>query len=137
MLDDGAEVRAPIAGVVAGLAAAESGLTVCLPVDCPLVTGAMLRELAEACADAAVAQTGPLPGAYRKSALPIFEERLAAGDIAGCTNYGGAARMLVSPTGLGYWIATTNGAIIPFGDAKKLGFPATVGGPTVALLPAK
>ena len=80
VLDDGAEVRAPIAGVVAALAAAESDLTVCLPVDCPLVTAELLRRLAEACAgaDAAVPQTGPLPGAYRKSALPVLQRRLAA-----------------------------------------------------------
>ena len=80
VLDDGAEVRAPIAGVVAGLAAAESDLSVCLPVDCPLVTAELLRRLAEACAgaDAAVPQTGPLPGAYRKSALPVLQRRLAA-----------------------------------------------------------
>ena len=27
-------------------------------------------------------QTGPLPGAYRRSALPLFERRLAAGELA-------------------------------------------------------
>ena len=45
--------------------------------------------------------------------------------------------MLVTPDGHGYWIATGNGNIVAFGDAKSLGFPATVGGPTIALLPAK
>jgi len=80
VLDDAAEVRAPIAGVVAGLIAAETELSVVLPVDCPLVTAELLRQLAEACADvdAAVPQTGPLPGAYRKSALPVLQRRLAA-----------------------------------------------------------
>ena len=80
VVDDGTEVRAPIAGVVAGLAAADTDLTVVLPVDCPHVTAATLRALADACAgaDAAVPQTGPLPGAYRKMALPVLQRRLAA-----------------------------------------------------------
>jgi molybdopterin-guanine dinucleotide biosynthesis protein A len=80
VVDDGTQVRAPIAGVVAGLAAAGTDLTVVLPVDCPLVTPRLLRALAEACADAdaAVPQTGPLPGAYRKTALPVLQRRLAA-----------------------------------------------------------
>jgi len=80
VLHDGTEVRAPIAGVVAGLAAAATDLTICLPVDCPLVTAELLRRLAEGCAgaDAAVPQTGPLPGAYRKTALPVLQRRLAA-----------------------------------------------------------
>jgi len=82
VLDDGIEVRAPIAGVVAGLRAAETELAVFLPVDCPLVTPEALRELAEACADAAVPATGPLPGAYRQTALPVLEDRLVAGDPA-------------------------------------------------------
>ncbi len=41
-----------------------------------------LRALAEACADAAVPETGPLPGAYAKSALPVLEQRLESGDLA-------------------------------------------------------
>ena len=32
--------------------------------------------------DAAVPQTGPLPGAYARSALPVLERRLAAGELA-------------------------------------------------------
>jgi hypothetical protein len=32
--------------------------------------------------DVAVPPTGPLPGAYRKSALPVLETRLAAGELA-------------------------------------------------------
>jgi Mannosyl-glycoprotein endo-beta-N-acetylglucosaminidase len=59
------------------------------------------------------------------------------GDIAACKNYGGGARMLVTPNGGGYWIASGSGVIQAFGDAKKLGFPATVGGPTIALLATK
>ncbi len=81
LLDDGTEVRAPLAGVVAGLRAARNDVCVVLPVDCPLVTPGLLRSLGEACADAAVPQTGPLPAAYRKSALPVLERRLAQGEL--------------------------------------------------------
>ena len=73
VLDDGSEVRAAIAGVVAGLRAAAHEVAVVLPVDTPLVTTASLRALADACRDGAVPQTGPLPGAYRKTALPALE----------------------------------------------------------------
>ena len=45
---------------------------VVLPVDCPNMTADALRALAHACRDAAVPQTGPLPGAYRKTALPAL-----------------------------------------------------------------
>ncbi len=76
ILDDGTPTRAAIAGVVAGLRAAETDVCLVAPVDTPLVTAAALLELAEACADAAVTQTGPLPGAYAKSALPVLERRL-------------------------------------------------------------
>ena len=80
VLDDGTDTRAPMAGVVAGLNAATHELCVVLPVDCPLVTAALLRALADAChdVDAAVPQTGPLPGAYRRTALPVLQRRLAA-----------------------------------------------------------
>jgi molybdopterin-guanine dinucleotide biosynthesis protein A len=50
-----------------------------LPVDCPLVTSAVLRALAEA---VAVPQTGPLPGAYAKAMLPELERRLADGRLS-------------------------------------------------------
>jgi len=82
LLDDGVTVRAPIAGVIAGLKAAQTEVAVFLPVDCPLVTPDVLRSLAEACADAAVPETGPLPGAYARSALPVLEQRLERGDLA-------------------------------------------------------
>jgi molybdenum cofactor guanylyltransferase len=80
LVDDGTGVRAPIAGVVAGLIAAKTDLCVFVPVDCPLATPELLRALADACtgAHAAVPQTGPLPGAYRKTALPVLQRRLAA-----------------------------------------------------------
>lgn len=79
VLDDGHEVRAPIAGVVAGVRAAQHEVCVVLPVDCPLVTSAVLRALAEA---VAVPQTGPLPGAYAKAMLPELERRLADGRLS-------------------------------------------------------
>jgi molybdopterin-guanine dinucleotide biosynthesis protein A len=82
VLDDGTEVRAPLAGLVAGLRAAEHDVCIALPVDCPLVTAELLTGLADACeGDAAMPQTGPLPGAFRRSALPVLERRLAAGEL--------------------------------------------------------
>jgi molybdopterin-guanine dinucleotide biosynthesis protein A len=73
VLDDGSAEHAPIFGVVAGLRAAPTDVSVVLPVDCPLVTATMLTELAEACLDVARFSRGPLPGAYRRSALPALE----------------------------------------------------------------
>jgi len=81
LLDDGTAVRAPLAGLVAGLRAAGNDLAVVLPVDTPLVTAGHLRSLADACADAAVPQTGPLPCALRRRVLPVLERRLEAGDL--------------------------------------------------------
>ena len=80
--DDGLDVRAPIAGLVAGLRSATNDVSVVVPVDCPLLTRDALLRLAAACADAAVPETGPLPGAYAKAALPVLERRLAAGELA-------------------------------------------------------
>jgi molybdenum cofactor guanylyltransferase len=77
VLVEPADPRAPIAGVVAGLRAAANEIAVFLPVDCPLVTPQLLRELGE---HAAVPQTGPLPGAYGKGDLPELDRRLAARD---------------------------------------------------------
>jgi molybdenum cofactor guanylyltransferase len=84
VLDDGTEVRAPIAGVVAGLRVSETDVSVVLPVDTPLVTAGLLLRLADACAgmDAAVPQSGPLPGAYAKSSLAVLERRLAEGELS-------------------------------------------------------
>jgi molybdopterin-guanine dinucleotide biosynthesis protein A len=79
VLDDGVDVRASLAGLVAGLRAASNDVAVMLPVDTPLVTAALLRELGAACRDAAVTGSGPLPGAYRRSALPELEAALAGG----------------------------------------------------------
>jgi len=82
VLDDGTGVRAPIAGVVAGLRAARHELCIVLPVDTPRVGREELLALAARCADVAVPQTGPLPGAYRKTALPALEAALAEGHVA-------------------------------------------------------
>jgi molybdenum cofactor guanylyltransferase len=82
VLDDGTAVRAPIAGVVGALREARSEVCVFLPVDCPNMPPAVLRELGLRCRDAAVTQFGPLPGAWAKSALPVLERRLACGDYS-------------------------------------------------------
>ncbi len=82
VLDDGSDVRAPLAGLVAGLRAARHDVSVVVPVDTPGVRDAHLQELADHCRDAAVPQTGPLPGAYRRSALAVLERRLAARELA-------------------------------------------------------
>ncbi|HZT45425.1 MAG TPA: molybdenum cofactor guanylyltransferase [Gaiellaceae bacterium] len=82
ILDDGTDVRAPIAGVVAALRAARNDVSIVLPVDTPRIERDTLLALVDACRDAAVPQTGPLPGAYRLSALPVLERRLAAGQLS-------------------------------------------------------
>lgn len=73
VIADGVEERAAIHGLVAGLRAATTDVCVVIPVDMPSLTADALRALAAACRDAAVPQTGPLPGAYRKTALPALE----------------------------------------------------------------
>lgn len=82
VIDDGTDLRAPIAGVVAGLHAASHEVAVFVPVDCPWMTPEAVRVLGDACLDAAVPPTGPLPGAWAKSALPLLERRLVNGPLA-------------------------------------------------------
>jgi molybdopterin-guanine dinucleotide biosynthesis protein A len=83
VVDDGTEIRAPIAGVVAGLRAAKHDLCVILPVDMPTVGPQTLLELVAACiGDVAVPQTGPLPGAYRRTALRALEPALERGTLS-------------------------------------------------------
>lgn len=84
LVDEGSQLRAPIVGVAAALRHGEADLYVVLPTDMPRVTPGLLRSLAEGAdeVDAAVPQTGPLPGAYRRSALPVLERRIAAGELA-------------------------------------------------------
>jgi molybdopterin-guanine dinucleotide biosynthesis protein A len=73
LTDDGTDVRAPLAGLVAGLRASRHELAVVLPVDMPLVTADHLHLLADACTgDAASPQTGPLPCALRRRALAVL-----------------------------------------------------------------
>jgi aminoglycoside 6-adenylyltransferase len=79
VLDDGAEDRAPVYGVLAGLRAASHEVCVFLPVDCPLVTPAALHALGAA---VAVPQTGPLPGAYARDVIPEVERRLREGELS-------------------------------------------------------
>jgi molybdenum cofactor guanylyltransferase len=80
--DDGTPVRAPLAGIVAALRAAPSDVCVFLPVDLPFATPGLVRVLGEACVEAAIPQTGPLPGAYSRAALAVLERRLADGELA-------------------------------------------------------
>ena len=79
VLDDGAEERAPVFGVVAGLRAMTNDTAIVLPVDCPLVTPDLLGELVRA---SAVPTSAPLPGAYPKSLLPELELRVARGELS-------------------------------------------------------
>jgi molybdopterin-guanine dinucleotide biosynthesis protein A len=74
VLDDCRDSHAPIFGLIAGLRAADTELVVVLPVDCPLVTTKMLLDLADACRDGAHFERGPLPGAFRKTALVALEQ---------------------------------------------------------------
>ncbi len=81
ILDDGTETRAALAGVVAGLRAAANPIAVFLPVDVPLATAELVRTLGDACDEAAVTATGPLPAAIARAALPVLERRLETGGL--------------------------------------------------------
>ncbi|MGH3053101.1 MAG: molybdenum cofactor guanylyltransferase, partial [Gaiellaceae bacterium] len=84
VLDDGSETRAAIVGVAAALRFAPSERCVVLPTDMPYVTTRLLHVLARAAeeVDAVVPQTGPLPGAFNRSCLPVLERRIAADELA-------------------------------------------------------
>jgi molybdenum cofactor guanylyltransferase len=82
VLDDGSDVRAPVVGVIAGLRAAQHDIAVVIPVDMPRLTTDALHRLAGACLDVACPPTGPLPGAYRKTALAALERALAKRQLA-------------------------------------------------------
>ena len=77
LVDDGTELRAPIAGVVAALRAA--GDCVIVPVDCAWLSADSMRLLGER---VAVSQTGPLPGAYTTAMLPELERRVRSGALS-------------------------------------------------------
>jgi molybdopterin-guanine dinucleotide biosynthesis protein A len=84
VLDDGSEERAAIVGVAAGLRLADTDLCVVVPTDMPFLTAELLRALAKAAAhaEAAVVPSGPLPGAYRRTMLPLLDRRIASGGLA-------------------------------------------------------
>ena len=63
VLDDGTDERAPVFGVIAGLRAAAHETCVVLPVDCPLVTPALL---ARSHRRAAVTHDRPSSGRYHE-----------------------------------------------------------------------
>ena len=79
VVGDGSDEHAPVYGVMAGLRAARNDVCLVLPVDTPLVTPELLRELLAA---GAVPQTGPLPGVYSKTMLGVLEARVAAGELS-------------------------------------------------------
>ena len=81
VVDDGTEIRAPLAGIVAGLRAARHSVVVFLPVDVPFASAQLLRSLGDACREAAVTETGPLPAAFAREALPMLERRLASNEL--------------------------------------------------------
>ena len=83
--DDGSELRASLVGIAAGLRLSPTDLAVVVPTDVPFVTADYLRQLAAAAADGALPvhpESGPLPGASRREALPVLERRLAEGELA-------------------------------------------------------
>jgi molybdopterin-guanine dinucleotide biosynthesis protein A len=84
VLDDGSAERAAIVGVAAALRLAQYELVAIVPTDMPWMTPEAVAALAEGAggADVAVPPTGPLPGAYRRTALPVLERRIAAGELA-------------------------------------------------------
>ena len=79
------EGTGPVAAIAAGLRSAGHDVAIVIPVDMPLLTVESLRLLAAVCRDAAVAQTGPLPCAVARRALPAFEggERRLGNVLAG------------------------------------------------------
>jgi len=84
VLDDRSDIRAAMVGLAAGLRAATTDLCLVLPVDLPDMTSDALLLLADGAegVDAAVPQTGPLPGVYRRSILPVVEGRIEDHDFA-------------------------------------------------------
>ena len=82
IVDDGLELRAPLAGIVAGLRAASNAVCVFIPVDAPLVTPAILRALGDACREAARPVSTPVPCAIARKALPRIESRLDGDDLS-------------------------------------------------------
>jgi molybdopterin-guanine dinucleotide biosynthesis protein A len=82
VVDDGVDLRAPLAGVVAGLRSARNEVCVFLPVDAPLVTPSIVRALGDACRDGARPASTPAPCAFARQALSRLEERLVGDDLS-------------------------------------------------------
>ena len=82
VLDDGTDVRAPIAGVVAGLRAATHDVAVVPAGRLPAVTADVLRTLGDACRTPPCLRRARCPARRRRSALLLLESRLAAGPLA-------------------------------------------------------
>lgn len=84
LVDDRSDIRAAMVGLSAGLRAATTDLCLVLPVDLPHMTSDALLLLTDGAegVDAAVPQTGPLPGVYHRSILPVVEERIGSHDFA-------------------------------------------------------
>ena len=82
VVGDESEVRAPIVGLVKSLQAARHEIAVVIPVDMPRLSVDALHLLADACIDVACPPTGPLPGAYSKTALPTLERALTEHRLA-------------------------------------------------------
>ena len=80
--DDGTDLRAPLARNRRRPPRGWNDVCVFLPVDVPLATPKLVRALGEACDEAAVPQTGPLPGAYRARGARPVGRRLTAGELA-------------------------------------------------------
>jgi molybdenum cofactor guanylyltransferase len=135
VLDDGADdIRAPLVGIVAGLRATATDLAVVLPVDAPLVRPDHLAALADACADVAVPQTGPLPCALRRTALPVLEHVLARGQLAVRDVFAGLETRIVELDPAVLANVNTRGdlealqlRIVPFRPEHAAGFRALVG----------
>ena len=84
LVDDRSDIRAAMVGLCAGLRAATTDLCLVLPVDLPHMTSDALLLLTDGAegVDAAVPQTGPLPGVYHRRILPLVEERIESHDFA-------------------------------------------------------
>lgn len=84
VVDDRSDIRAAMIGLAAGLRTATTDLCLVLPVDLPHMTSDALLLLADGAegVDASVPQTGPLPGVFRRSILPVVEERIEGHDFA-------------------------------------------------------
>ena len=76
----------PLAGIEAALLASRHDVVLAVATDMPLVRPGLLRQIAAACAgyDAVMPVLGkmaqPLCAGYRRSALPVIQEQLDAGD---------------------------------------------------------